>query len=91
MQILSVVVAAFSALSFSVWLARGELLTLLLAFSSAGLAVTTFLSPRISTYLRIFATTFAVETVLLGLCAFAAKWDWWPELLAGAKIPERCP
>jgi putative ATP-binding cassette transporter len=88
MQLLSIILAAFSALSFSVYYARGELLVLLLAFSSAGLAVTTFLSPRISTYLRIFSTTFAVETVAFGLCAFAAKWGWWPEFLASARIPD---
>ena len=88
MQALSIVVAAFSALSLWVWSTQGDFIILLLSLSSAALAVTTWLSLRISTYLRIFSTIFAVETVLFGLCAFAVKWGWWPAFLSGAQIPD---
>ena len=91
MKVLSIVVAAFSALAFWVWLSAGETVVFLLAVSSATLATTTWLSPRISTYLRIFATAFAVETVVFGLCAFAVNVGWWSHALSGAQVSTILP
>ena len=86
MKILSIVVAAFSALALSVWLSAGGALVLLLAVSSAALAATTWLSPRISTYLRIFSTTFAIETVVFGLCDSCVRLLWKAPMFARRTI-----
>lgn len=91
MKILSVIVAAFSVLAFLVWRNTQDVVVQSLAMSTAALAVTTWLSPRISTYLRIFATSFAVETVIFGLCAFIARGGWWPQALSSVQVPDTLP
>ena len=42
------------------------------------LALTTFRSPLISPFLRVFSTIFAVEYVVTGLAYVAVRAGWWP-------------
>ena len=55
------------------------------------LAAVTWLSPRISTFLRIFSLIFAVEFVLTALAFAASKSGWWPAYLKGLEIPLSLP
>src|SRR5437762_8892437 len=55
------------------------------------LALTTFRSPLISPFLRVFSTIFAVEYVVTGLAYVAVQAGWWPagfsELMPPASLP----
>src|SRR2546421_12542162 len=69
----------------------------LLSIGAVGLmlALTTFRSPLISPFLRVFSTIFAVEYVVTGL-AYVAVWvGWWPpsfsELAPPASITTTVP
>jgi len=47
------------------------------------LAFTTFRSPLISPFLRVFSTIFAVEYVVTGLAYVAVQAGWWPPSFSG--------
>jgi putative ATP-binding cassette transporter len=65
----------------------------LLSIGAVGLmlALATFRSPRISPFLRVFSTIFAVEYVVSGLAYVAVQAGWWPssfsELMPPASLP----
>src|SRR6266566_7649137 len=61
----------------------------LLSIGAVGLmlALTTFRSPLISPFLRVFSTIFAVEYAMTGL-AYVAVWaGWWPPSFSEAAPP----
>src|SRR4051794_7804034 len=65
----------------------------LLSIGAVGLplALTTFRSPLISPFLRVFSTIFAVEYVVTGLAFVVVEAGWWPPSLAEAAPPASLP
>src|SRR5260370_32755213 len=51
------------------------------------LALTTFRSPLISPFLRVFSTIFAVEYIVTGLAYVAVRPGWWPPSLSELAPP----
>src|SRR5437016_674120 len=51
------------------------------------LALTTFRSPLISPFLRVFSTIFAVEYIVTGLAYVAVRAGWWPPSLSELAPP----
>jgi putative ATP-binding cassette transporter len=91
MHRLAVLVAVFSLASAGVAVKTGEPTVWLLAVVAALCAVTTNKARAISSYLRIFAAIFAVETVLFGCLFLATQVGLWPQDLADYAIPESLP
>jgi len=58
----------------------------LLSIGAVGLplALTTFRSPLISPFLRVFSTIFALEYLVTGLAFVVVEAGWWPPSLAEA-------
>jgi vitamin B12/bleomycin/antimicrobial peptide transport system ATP-binding/permease protein len=65
----------------------------LLSIGAVGLmlALTTFRSPLISPFLRIFSAIFAVEYVVTGLAYIAVQTGWWPKSLSEGTPPASLP
>ena len=65
----------------------------LLSIGAVGLplALTTFRSPLISPFLRVFATIFALEYLVTGLAFVVVEAGWWPPSLAEAAPPASLP
>lgn len=65
----------------------------LLSIGGVGLilAVTTFRSPLISPFLRVFSTIFAVEYVVTGFAYVAVAVGWWPPSLSESEPPASLP
>ena len=82
---IGVAIAAAFALLAGIIEGNGSVLGLaadptLLSIAAVGLmlALTTFRSPLISPFLRIFSTIFAVEYVVTGLAYVVVRVGWWP-------------
>jgi putative ATP-binding cassette transporter len=54
-------------------------------------AFTTFRSPAISSFLKIFVGIFSAETIIFGLAVVAARAGLWPKYFAGELPPESLP
>jgi putative ATP-binding cassette transporter len=91
MQLLSLAVALFAVLSLWVSFSSGDQTVLLVTLASVILAVTTYRSRGMSKYLRIFATIFAIETIVFGLLYLISAQGLWPESLADYELPESLP
>jgi putative ATP-binding cassette transporter len=65
----------------------------LLSIGAVGLmlALTTFRSPLISPFLRVFSTIFAVEYVVTGLAYVAVQAGWWPPSFMESAPPASIP
>src|SRR6516165_9634486 len=65
----------------------------LLGIGAVGLmlALTTFRSPLISPFLRVFSTIFAVEYVVTGLAYVAVRAGWWPPSFSESMPPASLP
>jgi putative ATP-binding cassette transporter len=65
----------------------------LLSIGAVGLmlALTTFRSPLISPFLRVFSTIFAVEYVVTGLAYVAVQAGWWPPSFSESAPPASIP
>ncbi|MDE2578177.1 MAG: ABC transporter ATP-binding protein/permease [Hyphomicrobiales bacterium] len=64
---------------------------LLLAGAAALCGVAAFLSARISTFLKIFAAIFAVETIVFGLAVVANQLGYWPAIYKDYTLPDTLP
>ena len=95
---ISVAIAAASALLAGITKGGGDVLGFaadptLLSIGAVGLmlALTTFRSPLIYPFLRVFSTIFAVEYVATGLAYVAVRAGWWlpsfSELAPPASLP----
>jgi putative ATP-binding cassette transporter len=97
---LSIGVAIAAAISLVAGITKGDVDVLglaadpaLLSIGGVGLtlALTTFRSPLISPFLRVFSTIFAAEYVVTGLAYVAGRAGWWPpgfsELMPPASLP----
>ncbi len=100
MQILAIAVAAVAVLAALAGFqtpagtglaAYGDPALYGLAVAGAALTFATLGAARISTFLRIFSTIFAVEYVLTGLVFIAGRKGVWPSGLADLQVPISLP
>jgi vitamin B12/bleomycin/antimicrobial peptide transport system ATP-binding/permease protein len=88
MKQLSFGVAAIGVLAFVLGLRAGDYWEIGLGVAALICAATTFLSAWISSYLKLFACIFAIETVASGLLSIAIKAGYWPTALADYRPPD---
>ncbi len=91
MKILSIVVAAFSALALLVSPKTPDYSTVLLGVAGLGCAVTTWRSQSLSSFLKIFVTIFGVEVVAFGTVLLISKLGYWPDSLKDYLLPDSLP
>jgi putative ATP-binding cassette transporter len=88
MQRLGAAVAVFAFLALAAGLHRGDAALFLLAGGAGLCAYTTWRSGEMSSFLKIFAATFAVETIVFGLARLLEAEGLWPAALADYALPE---
>ena len=100
MRPLSIGVAIVAAIALFASITKGGIDVLgvaadptLLSIWAVGLilALTTFRSPLISPFLRVFSTIFAVEYVVTGLAYVAVRAGWWPPSFPESAPPASLP
>src|SRR5580704_2647624 len=91
MHILAVLVGLFSAAAAVASWKTGDNIVLLLAGVGFLCAFTTYQSRTISTFLQIFATIFAIETVIFGIVFLISEIGLWPASLEEYELPESLP
>src|ERR1700730_13753332 len=91
MRILSFGVAAFGLFALVMGLTSGDMWEVGLGISALLCAVTTYLSAWISSYLKIFAAIFSVETIVFGLLVAVNKAGLWPADYADYTLPNPLP
>jgi len=91
MHVLAAVVAIFSVITAVIGVKHGDGIILLLAATGLLCAYTTYQTPKISSFLRIFAAIFAIETVAFGVFFLIAQVGLWPESLQDYALPESLP
>ncbi|HYA71731.1 MAG TPA: ABC transporter ATP-binding protein/permease [Roseiarcus sp.] len=91
MRTLSLAVAAFALAALLVGLKQPDTMTFLLAAAAAASAATAFLSTSLSTFLKIFKTIFAVETIVFGLAFLIDRMGLWPKGYEAYTLPESLP
>lgn len=91
MNIIAALVACFSLAAAVVAGRTGEPTVWLLTVVAVVCAVTSYKAQNISSFLRIFAAIFSVETVLFGILFLAAQVGLWPADLEEYEIPESLP
>ncbi|HLH95556.1 MAG TPA: ABC transporter ATP-binding protein/permease [Xanthobacteraceae bacterium] len=88
MRALSFGVAAVGLLALVLGVESGDYWEVGLGIAALICAATTFLSADISSYLKVFAGIFSIETVVVGLVTIAVKAGVWPAALAAFQPPE---
>jgi putative ATP-binding cassette transporter len=91
MKFLALAVALFSAISAIIAQQTSEPLVVLLAVTGFICAFTTYRAYAISSFLKIFAATFAAETVIFGSIFLLSKVGLWPKDLEDYLLPESLP
>ncbi|ACK49769.1 ABC transporter related [Methylocella silvestris BL2] len=91
MIFLAALVAVFSLVTGVIGAMQRDATVLLLAVTGLICAYTTFKSPKISSFLQIFAAIFAAETVLFGVVFMISQVGMWPASLADYVLPESLP
>ncbi|MBV8662576.1 MAG: ABC transporter ATP-binding protein/permease [Hyphomicrobiales bacterium] len=91
MRTLSLAVAIFALAAFFVGLKSHDVGVFLFAGAALLCAAATYLSQRISVFLRIFVAIFAVETILFGVAYLAEQLGFWPEAYADYSLPSSLP
>jgi putative ATP-binding cassette transporter len=91
MKILSFGVAAFGLFALVMGLTSGDMWEVGLGVSALLCAVTTYLSAWISSFLKIFAAIFSIETIVFGLLVVVNKAGLWPAAYADYTLPNPLP
>ena len=91
MRILSIAVAVFALAAFLVGLHAPDVGVFLFAGAALLCAGATYLSGRISVFLRVFEVIFAVETILFGAGYLADVLGFWPAAYADYRLPSSLP
>jgi vitamin B12/bleomycin/antimicrobial peptide transport system ATP-binding/permease protein len=91
MRLLAFAVGAFAVATFLVGLRAPDAMVFLLAGAALACAVTTFLSQRQSSFLKIFAATFGVETIVFGLAFLVDRLGLWPKAYENYTLPDSLP
>ena len=79
MRLLSFAVGAFAIVAFLVGLDKSDGAAFLLAGAAFACAIATFLSQKMSSFLKIFEAIFAVETIVFGLAVIVESLGLWPQ------------
>jgi len=88
MKILSLGVAAIGLLALALGLKAGDGWEIGLGISALICAATTYLSAGISSYLKVFAAIFSLETIASGLLTTIIKAGLWPAAFADYRPPD---
>src|SRR5579872_1187001 len=88
MRQLSFGVAATGLLALVLGIKAGDYWEIGLGIAALICAATTYQSARISSYLKVFAGIFSIETIVVGLVTIAVKAGLWPAALAAYQPPE---
>ena len=91
MRLLAIAVGLFAIAAFAVGLHSPSTMVFLLTGAAAACAVAVFLSHGLSTFLKIFEATFAVETIVFGLAFLVDKLGLWPQAYANYTLPDSLP
>ncbi|WP_158816996.1 ABC transporter ATP-binding protein/permease [Methylocapsa sp. S129] len=91
MRLLSFAVGVFAVATFLVGLHTPDTMVFLLAGAALACAITTFLSQRLSAFLKIFEATFAVETIIFGLAFLVDELGRWPKAYENYTLPDSLP
>ncbi|HEY1941626.1 MAG TPA: ABC transporter ATP-binding protein/permease [Roseiarcus sp.] len=91
MRTLSLAVAVFAFAAFFVGLRSPDVGVFLFSGAALLCAGATYLSQRISVFLRIFEAIFAVETILFGTAYLADQLGFWPSAYADYALPSSLP
>jgi putative ATP-binding cassette transporter len=91
MRILSFGVAAFGLFALVMGLKIGDMWEVGLGVAALLCAVTTYLSAWISSFLKIFAAIFSIETIVFGLLVAVNKGGLWPAGYADYTLPNPLP
>src|SRR3978361_170938 len=91
MRTLSLAVAVFALAAFLVGLHTLDIGVFLFSGATLMCAVSTYLSRRMSLFLRIFVVIFAVETILFGLSYLSDVLGMWPSAYADYTLPPSLP
>ena len=91
MRTLSLAVAAFAIIAFVLGLETPDALTFIIAAAAGASAVTTFLSRRLSAFLKIFKGLFAVETIVFGFAYLVHEAGYWPPAYQAYSLPSYLP
>src|SRR3978361_1010625 len=91
MRILSFGVAAFGLFALVMGLKIGDMWEVGLGVAALLCAVTTYLSAGISSFLKIFAAIFSIETIVFGLLVAVNKGGLWPAGYADYTLPNPLP
>src|ERR1700743_1960870 len=91
MKQLSICVAAFGLLALVQPVMHLDYAAMLLGIVALLCAVATFLSARISSFLKIFIGIFAVQTIVFGLAVVAGRTGLWPAAYVEYLPPDSLP
>ena len=91
MHVLAVAVALFAVAALAVSVHAPDTMVFLLTGAAAACAVAVFLSHRLSSFLKIFEATFAVETIVFGIAFLIDKLGLWPQAYANYTLPDSLP
>jgi putative ATP-binding cassette transporter len=84
-------VGLFAAVSFVLGVSSGDGIVIGLGVAAAICAVTTYLSCDISSFLKIFAAIFGIETVAFGAAYLLGSTGYWPEAYRAYLMPWEVP
>src|ERR1700733_8051382 len=91
MKFLALLVLVFALAATGVAFQTGEWTVALLAAFSFICAATTFLSHKISSFLKLFVVIFAVELIIFGVLHLAGEAGFWPSARADYSVPSTFP
>jgi vitamin B12/bleomycin/antimicrobial peptide transport system ATP-binding/permease protein len=91
MKKLALAVALFAVAALLTALRNPDTMVFLLTGAAAACAVTTFLSHRLSAFLKVFEAIFASETIGFGAAFLVERLDLWPKAYANYTLPESLP
>jgi vitamin B12/bleomycin/antimicrobial peptide transport system ATP-binding/permease protein len=91
MRLLAFAVGVFALATFLVGLRAPDAAIFMLAGAALACAATTFLSQRMSIFLKVFNAIFAVETIIFGLAFLVDRLGFWPKAYADYTLPDSLP
>ena len=91
MRFLSIALAVFAVICVMAAVDAHSPLLYVLAAATAGSAVTSLLSPKLSAFLKVFKIIFAVETLLFGSALLIDELGYWPKAYKDYTLPESMP
>jgi len=87
MKFLALGVALFAAAAFLTGLHQPSAMTFLVTGAAAACAVATYLSHRLSAFLKVFEAIFASETIVFGIAFLIDELGLWPRAYANYTLP----